>query len=68
MDLRHALRSIRKMPLLSAVVVVSLGIGIGVNTAVFSWIQALVLRRFPAPASRSPIEPAQFLPGVSWPE
>jgi predicted permease len=32
------------MPLLAAVIVCSLGIGIGVNTVVFSWIQAVVLR------------------------
>ena len=36
---RRAGRS-RGCPLLAAVVVVSLGVGIGVNTVVFSWIQA----------------------------
>ena len=35
------------MPVLATVVVVSLGIGIGVNTAVFSWVQAVVLRPLP---------------------
>lgn len=41
--MRHAFRSIARMPGLAAVVVLSLGVGIGVNTAVFSWIQAIVL-------------------------
>ena len=74
MDLRHAWRSIVKMPVLSAVVVVSLGIGIGVNTAVFSWIQAVVLRPLPGVPDAGRfhlIEPRAdtgSYPGVSWPE
>ena len=32
------------MPVLAAVIVVSLAVGIGVNTAVFSWVQAMILR------------------------
>ena len=46
-DLRHALRMIRRMPVLAAVVILSLGVGIGVNVAVFSWMQALVFRPLP---------------------
>jgi ABC-type antimicrobial peptide transport system permease subunit len=38
------------MPVLATVVVVSLGVGIGVNTAVFSWLQAIVLRPMPGVA------------------
>src|SRR5258708_32967166 len=40
-DVRHAWRMILKMPLTAAVVVGSLGVGIGVNATVFSWIQAV---------------------------
>ena len=43
-DVAHAVKMIWKMPALAAVVVVSLGIGIGVNAAVFSWIQAIALQ------------------------
>ena len=46
-DLRHALRAIARMPVLATVIVLSLGVGIGVNTAVFSWIQAVVLQPLP---------------------
>ncbi|MGH9384066.1 MAG: ABC transporter permease [Vicinamibacterales bacterium] len=42
--IRDAFRAIARMPGLAAVVVVSLGVGIGVNTAVFSWIQTVLLR------------------------
>ncbi|HET9984123.1 MAG TPA: ADOP family duplicated permease [Longimicrobiales bacterium] len=46
-DVRHAFRMIARMPGLAAVVIVSLGVGIGVNTAIFSWIQAVVLKPIP---------------------
>ena len=45
--MKQAFRTIARMPGLAAVVVISLGVGIGVNTAVFSWIQALVLKPIP---------------------
>jgi putative ABC transport system permease protein len=74
MDLKHAWRSIRRMPVLATVVVVSLGIGIGVNTAVFSWVQAVVLRPLPGVADAARfhlVEPRAdtgSYPGVSWQE
>jgi predicted permease len=36
------------MPLVAAVVVASLGVGIGVNTVVFSWIEAVIIHPLPA--------------------
>jgi hypothetical protein len=52
-DIRHAVRTIRKMPLLATVVVLSLGAGIGVNATVFSWVQAIVLKPLPGVADAS---------------
>ena len=46
---RYALRSLAKAPLLSLVVVVSLGLGIGANTAIFSLLHQLVLASLPVP-------------------
>jgi predicted permease len=46
-DLAAAVRSIRRAPLAAAVVVLSLGAGIGVNTVVFSWLDTAVLRPLP---------------------
>jgi predicted permease len=43
-DLRFALRQLGKQPLLTAVIVLSLGIGIGVNTIVLTWMRGLVVR------------------------
>ena len=47
-DLRLAVRSIVRAPGMSAVVVVSIAVGIGANATVFSWIQA---RLKPIPAA-----------------
>jgi predicted permease len=71
-DLHHAWRTIARMPGLAAVVVISLGVGIGVNTAVFSWIQAVVLRPLPGvvdAASFQLVDPraeSGSHPGTSW--
>ncbi|HKW32031.1 MAG TPA: ABC transporter permease [Candidatus Acidoferrum sp.] len=46
-DLRYALRTLRKNRMLTFVIVVSLGIGIGANSAIFSVVDALLLRPLP---------------------
>src|SRR5271169_3579436 len=46
-DLRYAFRTLRKSPLFSTVAVLSLALGIGANTAIFTLIDQLILQLLP---------------------
>jgi putative ABC transport system permease protein len=49
LDLRHALRTLAKAPGVALVAVVTLGLGVGVTTTVFSIVQGALLRALPFP-------------------
>ena len=71
-DLRNAGRSISRMPGLATVIIVSLAIGIGVNTTIFSWIQMILFEPMPAVSGAANfllVEPRTETggyPGASW--
>jgi putative ABC transport system permease protein len=46
-DLRDAIRGLRAAPIVSAVAVMSLALGIGANSAIFSILNSLLLRELP---------------------
>jgi predicted permease len=55
-SLRHALRLMRRNPGFTAVAVITLGLGIGANTAIFTLINALLLRDLPVRQPDSLVE------------
>jgi predicted permease len=70
----QGVRALLRSPILAIVVVLSLAVGIGVNTVVFSWMQLLVFRPLPGVADAASfyaVEPrgeTGTSPGVSWRE
>ena len=49
-DLRYALRSLGRSPVLSATVIVTLALGTGANAAIFSVFNQVLIQRLPADA------------------
>ena len=60
-DLRDAFRALRATPIVSAVAILSLALGIGANTAIFSIVNTLMLRALPI---KEPQQLVQLLAGA----
>jgi hypothetical protein len=63
-DSRRGIRLLRRDPLFTAAAIVSLALGIGANTAMFSLMDAVILRMMPA---HEPQRLVQFARDRSYP-
>jgi predicted permease len=65
-DLRFAGRMVRRRPTFTAAAVLSLALGIGANTAVFSLLDALLLERLPVQRPRELVRLAEYVRDGSY--
>ena len=64
-DLRFGLRQLRRNPGFTAIAIITLGLGIGANTAIFTVIDAVLLQPLPYPDSGRVVWVNEFIPPSS---
>ena len=63
-DFRYALRTFRRMPTFTAVAIVTLALGIGATTAMFTLVNSILLRPLPYPDSEHIVRIIQSYPEI----
>src|SRR5438552_5950555 len=67
-DIRYALRALRKQPIFTLVAVLTLALGIGANTAIFSILYQVLLRPLPYPDAERLVFVWNSYPGSNLPQ
>lgn len=63
-DLRYSARTLSKNPAFTAVAVLAIALGIGLNTGIFSVLNGIALRPLPVPVSTRIVSLYQFVTGL----
>ncbi len=66
LDVRHAIRALRTNPGFAVVAILSLALGIGANTAIFTLINAVMLKPLPVHHPEELVQVAMGKPEAQW--